>query len=124
MSKRKYFKTLNQTGKLHTKLHTIGYEIYPKKINIDKNIIHKLIERGNTGSAIFNHNENRSRNDHKRKQANVRKSDKVLSSFCNDVNDFIDEEFPNLTPNKYVIIHSKNGCGRQAAHCDYLPDSN
>jgi hypothetical protein len=63
---------------------------------------------------IFNDNPDH-RSDRKRKQATI------SSTWSRAIRRRLAVEFPALKPSSMVVIESRPGCQRQAAHCDYIP---
>ena len=104
-------------------LHTLGFVVYRGAVNVTERTVTKLCELGqNNARTIFNHHEDRPRNDHKRRQAGLNRQNRLVADLRAQIGEFLYEFFPNHTPNDWVVIHSRPGCGDQAAHCDYVPD--
>jgi len=63
---------------------------------------------------IFNDNAN-AKTDKKRLQATLR------TGWARELRDRLANEFAPLSPSSLILLESKPGCQRQAAHCDYIP---
>lgn len=90
-----------------TMLHTHGYEVIPRAIEIAKNEVDDLIARSNTPRYIFNTD----RNDRKRKQVPIRSNNKIVQR----VHRVLRVRYPLLTPRTAVLLKSEPGCGDQLA---------
>ena len=100
----------------------MGYAIIPNRIHMPNNIrdhFQKLADK--KAKAIFNHNEKSMVNDRKRVQVSINRKIKYIDDFMKDIDETLLNIFPHLTINDWVVIKSKPGCKRQAAHTDYLP---
>lgn len=103
-------------------LHEHGFAVIKRKFDIPdsvSNYLKDIVEK--KGRAIFNHNENSNRNDHKRVQVNVTTKSKYMKHYMDELNSVLVELFPHLEPNDWVVIGSKPGCNDQDAHTDYPP---
>jgi len=63
---------------------------------------------------IFNDNAN-AKTDKKRLQSTLR------TGWARQLRDRLATEFTHLSPSSLILLESKPGCQRQAAHCDYIP---
>ena len=106
-----------------TSIHHNGYEVFRDTIIIPEGLEEQLLSYGRQGNIIFNHHETRIFNDRRRRQTNLNRVNRQVANFRNTIQDFLTTHFPNLVPTDWVTIYSNSGCGDQAAHCDYVPDS-
>ena len=116
-------RSLSQANITKDPLHSNGYMHLKNVIDIPDNVINEIIAQSNKrATIIFNHHQNRPKNDHKRKQVTISMKKSFMNDFIKNVNNYLTKNVnSNLTISKWVGIYSLPGCGEQAAHCDYTP---
>jgi len=105
-------------------LHITGYTVFREAIKVDDKIMEELNNQvDKKAGIIFNHNTEK-KNDKKRVQCNLSTKKPFIKTFINNITNFINKNIgnDNLTINDWVILKSKKGCQKQAAHSDYVPD--
>jgi len=89
-----------------------GYEIRRAWCPVTPELLKEIAEIKT--DPIFNDNPDH-KTDRKRKQATI------SSAWSRALRRRLATEFPALKPSSMVVIESRPGCQRQAAHCDYIP---
>lgn len=115
--------TKKRSSVTQSQLHNLGYEIHHQFTTITPKTLKslkRLSER--CGKPIFNHSESRKRNDFKRVQTNLTPSRSInlVNQLIDELNTKLKELYPFHQPNNWVIIQSKDNCGKQVAHTDYV----
>ncbi len=105
----------------HIKMNTIGYVIHRGVFEINKETFDTIVAQTKKGRKIFNNAKKHKGNDGKRKQASFNPNDTISRTFIRNIENFAIEEYPDLDPCDFVILHSSAGCAEQLAHCDYEP---
>ena len=102
---------------MKTELYIKGYTIVRSGITLSDSMIQRIGKKIARASPIFNDNTSISRNDMLRLQASI------SISVTTDIPDFMTcmENVLGKTSvsMSWVALHSKKGCQRQGAHCDY-----
>lgn len=111
--------TRNQTN-----ISKHGYHIYKNILEINDNIIPLLDKQINSkkGGPIFNG----IKNDKKRLQSNVYRSNNTINNFLVNLENTIYSLLPQDSPlffSNWVILKSISGCSSQKPHTDYDPIS-
>lgn len=103
-------------------LHTDGYEIQRKFIDIPDTLIDDVKYQAQKARNIFNNaskRNTRAKNDGLRRQCNL-KNNKHTKLLIQKIKKHFEQT--NLTANEFVILHSISGCSEQLPHCDYEPN--
>lgn len=115
-SKKRSRKNINNS--VIKNLHSNGYIHIKNAVNVTDKDISFYIEKSKWSARIFNDNEF-SPDDKLRKQRRINTENPTCKHF-KDMTKLLQKKFPLHNFNEAVIIKSLAGCGRQAAHCDYV----
>ena len=98
-------------------LHTEGYEIKHGWCTISPAVLTAMQKRASDAEPIFNDNPEQRRNDRHRRQVDL----PVRGEWMRSLQTRLHKEYPAHTALNFVLLESRPGCQRQAAHCDYVP---
>lgn len=98
-------------------LHTDGYEIKHGWCAISPAVLTAMEKRAADAEPIFNDNPEQRRNDRHRRQVRL----PVRGEWMRFLQKRLHEEYPEHSAQEFVLLESRPGCQRQAAHCDYVP---
>jgi hypothetical protein len=101
-----------------TTLHTEGYQIYRRWFPVSAALYTELDHTATAAGPIFNDNPLKKRNDNHRRQITLRKT---RHRWLSDIQARLIGIAPNHHASSFVLLESRPGCQRQAAHCDYIP---
>jgi hypothetical protein len=103
------------------------YRIYQTDLLTDR-VVENLRQQGRRSARpIFNYQVANGRDDKKRRQCNLAIRSKYMRDFYGHLLEFLEgtilRDHPDLKPTSPVVLLSKPGCQEQAAHSDYVPDT-
>lgn len=98
-------------------LHTDGYEIKHGWCAITPTVLTAMQKRAADAEPIFNDNPEQRRNDRNRRQLDL----PVRGEWMRFLQKRLHDEHPFHAALEFVLLESRPGCQRQAAHCDYVP---
>ena len=104
-------------------IHETGYVILKNSFEVDDEVVNYLKKSVEARSnIIFNHDKHRRRNDYKRSQKTLNMRNKLVGNLIDDLKSNLTQNISTeLHAKDWVVIYSKAGCQKQAAHCDYIP---
>jgi len=102
-------------------LHTDGFVIHKSAIDVNNDLLNDIKIQAKRCDVIFNHNKRQKKNDKKRSQVSLNQSSDVSTEFVDELYEFLNDNYPNLTATDMVIIKSLPGCQQQMPHTDYMP---
>jgi ectoine hydroxylase-related dioxygenase (phytanoyl-CoA dioxygenase family) len=98
-------------------LHTDGYIVLRSWIPITPELIAVAHTKAATATAIFNDNPENRRNDANRRQVDLSTHHPAIAP----IRAQLQKEHPSHSIRDFVLLMSRPGCRRQAAHTDYVP---
>ena len=98
-------------------LHTEGYEIKHRWCAISPAVLTAMQKRAADAEPIFNDNPAQHKNDRHRRQVRL----PVRGEWMRFLQKRLHDEYPAHAALEFVLLESRPGCQRQAAHCDYVP---
>lgn len=120
-AKKRKYSAINQFNT--SDLHRRGYIVLSNSFEVNDDVVNYLKKSVEEKSnVIFNHDPNKHRNDNKRKQKTLNTRNKLVQNLISELKTNIIENISTeLYSKDWVVIYSKAGCKKQAAHCDYVP---
>jgi ectoine hydroxylase-related dioxygenase (phytanoyl-CoA dioxygenase family) len=100
-------------------LHTEGYTILRKWIPVTPALLDLANKKSAEAEAIFNDSPANRRNDAKRRQVDLSAHHAAIQP----IRAALQQAHPSHTIRDFVLLVSRPGCRRQAAHTDYVPTS-
>jgi ectoine hydroxylase-related dioxygenase (phytanoyl-CoA dioxygenase family) len=100
-------------------LHVDGYTILRKWISVTPALLDLANNKSTEADAIFNDNPANRRNDAKRRQVDL----SARHAAIQPIRTALQKAHPAHTIRDVVLLVSRPGCRRQAAHTDYVPTS-